>query len=138
MVKKLLLLLSLGFFLTIPVFSQSTSDETITIKKVDLEKIVSQRVKKAVDDAVAIAVKDTESKYEKKLTDKDLEIAEKDGTIKKKTVEVTALTIRNDNLTTENNSLKGTKLGEFFEVGGISFAVGTIAGILIHIGIVGK
>jgi hypothetical protein len=125
--KKFLLALCI-FLFTLPIYTQ-----TITIDKTALENAikteVTKEIQKAVDDAVAIAIKDTTDKYVLQLAAKDVVIAQKDGQIQKDKIQK-----QQDDIDLENSKIKlnnyknthGWKRDTI--IGGLSGAAGLVLG----------
>lgn len=116
---------------TISAFSQTASD-TITISKAVLEKIITDRVAIAVDEAVAIAVKDTELKSVDEITGLKLRIVglekERDYAI----VERTDYKIKYENLQVMFDAMKKDSIGNYFLIGGISLVAGFAGGFVVY------
>ena len=125
--KKFLLALCI-FLFTLPIYTQ-----TITIDKTALENAikteVTKEIQKAVDDAVAIAIKDTTDKYVLQLAARDVVIAQKDGQIQKDKIQK-----QQDDIDLENSKIKlnnyknthGWKRDAI--IGGLSGAAGLVLG----------
>ena len=125
--KKFLLALCI-FLFTLPIYTQ-----TITIDKTALENAikteVTKEIQKAVDDAVAIAIKDTTDKYVLQLAAREVVIAQKDGQIQKDKIQK-----QQDDIDLENSKIKlnnyknthGWKRDAI--IGGLSGAAGLVLG----------
>jgi hypothetical protein len=127
--KKFLLALCI-FLFTLPIYAQ-----TITIDKTALENAikteVTKEIQKAVDDAVAIAIKDTTDKYVLQLAARDVIIAQKDGQIQKDKIQK-----QQDNIDLKNSKIKFDNykanhgLKRDFIIGGITGAAGLLLGVV--------
>lgn len=125
--KKLFVIL--GLFLCLNMYAQ-----TITIDKSKLEQIIQTEVSKAVDEAVAIAVKDVENKYTLIIADKDKKIVDLEGQINKKDIDIKSrdITIQNDAITFSNYK-KDHGIKRDFLIGGLSLGAGFILNGIIQI-----
>ena len=99
--RKLIIVLMLGI-------SLSLYSQTITIDKAKLEEAIKTEVQKQIDSAVnaavAVAVKDVETKYILIVADKDKTIAGLQGDIKKMDVDIKELNIKLQNETIKYNN----------------------------------
>jgi hypothetical protein len=116
---------------TIPFFA-----ETITIDKDKLATIIKTEVQKQVDiavnAAVAIAVKEVETKYIKIVADKDKEIVLKNADIQKLNVDIKALKIDVENQKIIFNNYKlNHGLKRDFIIGSISLSAGIAIGVTL-------
>jgi len=107
-----------------PIFSETITidkDELIIIIKTEAEKYV----KAAVDEAVAIAIKDMEKKYIPIIAEKDKEIVELNGTIAKNKVSMDELKIQLANETIKFENYKNHNgLRQYLIVGGVALLSG--------------
>ena len=98
--RKILFVI-LFMILTIPLFSQS-----ITIDKSKLDLLIKTEIQKAVTEAVAIAVKEEDTKYILIISDKDQLIASLNGTIAKRDIQIKELNIQMENAVIDLNNYK--------------------------------
>jgi septal ring-binding cell division protein DamX len=134
-IKKFIIISILSFLLVIPALSQTTpssKSDTITISKIELQKIITAEVSKAVDGAVAVAVKDASVKYEKQLTDKDVIIETKTKENLEKDAKINELNPMLYNAQQDYKNLQSTHLTTVLEVGGVCVLAGIVLGILAH------
>ena len=133
MVKKYIIFLLISLFITIPAFSQTpVKSDMITISRSDLSKMIATEIDKAIDSAVASAIKDTSVRYETMITEYKLQAEKDDKTIKEKNAKIAEIEPMLYNAQQDLKNIKSTNLETVLEVGGVCLAVGTILGILLH------
>ena len=126
--KKFILLLLV--MISIPLYSQS-----VIVDKAKLDEIirteVAKIIDKAVNDAVAVAIKAEDEKYILMIADKDKEIVTLNGTIQKKDVHIKALDIQIANIQIKFDNYKlNHGLKRDLIVGGVSSLAGIVIGVI--------
>ncbi len=119
------------FFLIVMLLSVMASSETITVDKDKLAALIRTEVTKAVnsavDEAVSVAIKDTENKYIFIIADKDIKIADLTGLCDKKDIEIKALNIQKKNVQIDFDNYKRQALVNYTFTG----ALGLLSGLVI-------
>ncbi len=128
--KKLLPLLLI--LISIPLYSQS-----VIVDKAKLDEIIRTEVgkiiDKAVNDAVAVAIKAEDEKYILIIANKDKEIVTLNGTIKKKDIHIQELDIQIKNAEITFNNYKANHgLKRDIIVGGVSSLAGIVIGVIVE------
>lgn|ERR1035437_9912660 len=135
-IKKIIVITILSFLLVIPALSQTayppTNSDTVTMSKADLRNILNAEISKAVDAAVAVAVKDTSIKYEKQATEDKITIETQDKESKEKDAKIKELQPMLYNAQADFKNLQATQLQTNVIVGAVCVVGGIILGILAH------
>ena len=136
---RIFLLCMIVCFMPVSFFSQTPPpNNKVTISNSALEAIIAERVKKAVDDAVAVAVKDTELKYTSIISELKLKIIETEVERDFANVDKIAYRTKYENIQVMFDVYKRDTAGNYFLIGGISVLAGFGGGLITYSLVVNK